>query len=374
MKNILKKTELLFCLFIIISLSSCGGSKVSNDTSIKLHYLDEYIIPEDLTFEGTKIGGLSDLDYDGENFYTVCDLPSSPHIYEFSIHLKHNKIDTVRFNEVIKINHKSGEGKSLRFDSEGILFDPIKHQFTLSSEGSISKEKNPFIVELDAQGNVIDQYHIPDYFKATQKKGLRNNGVFEGLDRSVDGRGIWVSTELPMKMDGPTAKLYSTHSPVRFTYFNKETKQPEKQFAYLLGRLRKVPLLPFGMNGVSAIKEYKPEQFLVLERAFSAGHGRRGIRARLYQVDARKATNTLKIKKLKKKIGKSVQPAKKKLVYDFNQIRKKLTDKVIDNLEGIAFGPILANGHQSLILLSDNNFSSFTKQLNQIILLEIIPQ
>src|SRR5699024_2165789 len=125
-----------------------------------------------------------------------------------------------------------------------------------------------------------------------------------------------------------------TKSPVRITYFDKKNRTAKKQFAYRLDRLRKIPLLPFGMNGVSAILEYKPERFLILERSFSAGHGPHGFRARLYEADARKATNTLEVDKLRGKIGSKVKPAKKKLVFDFNTIQKQLTNKQLKNLEG----------------------------------------
>jgi hypothetical protein len=43
----------------------------------------------------------------------------------------------------------------------------------------------------------------------------------------------------------------------------------------------------------------------------------------------------------------------------------------IDNVEGITLGPILPNGHQSIILVVDNNFSPLEK--TQFFLLEIIP-
>src|SRR5699024_5799950 len=269
---------------------------------------------------------------------------------------------------------KTDKTKSMVFDSEGLAYLPQKDQFILSSEGAINRKKDPFIVSLDSLGRVLNTYEIPSYFNAAIKKGPRNNGVFEGLCRSVDGNGIWVSTELPLKQDGQPVKLYKTRSPVRFTYFDTADRKPKKQFAYRLGPLRKLPFLPFGMNGASAILEYAPEQFLVLERAFSAGHGRHGIRAMLYQMDARKATNTLSINDLHNKLGREVSPAKKRLVFDFNSIRKQLTDKIVDNLEGIAFGPTLANGHQSLVVIADNNFNSFTKEMNQVILLEIILQ
>lgn len=360
-----------FYVVLLLLLNGCKSTQTEETPSMSLHFLDEYIIPEDLEIDSTKVGGLSDLDYDGENFYAIVDLPSSPRIYKLSIAIEDKNIDTIDFADVIEIPHKTGETDSLVFDSEGLVYEKDKDRFILSSEGSISKGKDPFVVTLEKEGNLLNHYKLPPYFKAAQKKGLRNNGAFEGLDKSVDGKGIWVSNELPMKMDGPEVKLYSTNSPVRFTYFDQNTKKPEKQFVYQLGRLRKVPFLPFGMNGVSAIKEYKPGRFLVLERAFSAGHGNHGFRVRLYQVDARQATNTLDEGPLRKKVGKRITPAKKKLVFDFNEVRQQLTNKIVDNLEGIVFGPELENGNPSLILISDNNFSSFTKQLNQVILMEI---
>ena len=64
-------------------------------------------------------------------------------------------------------------------------------------------------------------------------------------------------------------------------------------------------------------------------------------------------------------------PLKKKLLFNFESIKDFLTDGIIDNLEGITLGPKLKNGNQSLILVADDNFQTFGKQLNQFILLEI---
>jgi hypothetical protein len=44
-------------------------------------------------------------------------------------------------------------------------------------------------------------------------------------------------------------------------------------------------------------------------------------------------------------------------------------DVFIDNIEGITFGPKLANGKQSLLFVSDNNFSE--KQKTQVLLFEV---
>ena len=40
-----------------------------------------------------------------------------------------------------------------------------------------------------------------------------------------------------------------------------------------------------------------------------------------------------------------------------------------DNVEGVTFGPVLSNGHQSLIFVADNNFDE--QEITQFLLFEI---
>ena len=41
-----------------------------------------------------------------------------------------------------------------------------------------------------------------------------------------------------------------------------------------------------------------------------------------------------------------------------------------DNIEGVTFGPRLANGHKTLVFVADNNFSPLEKA--QLLLFEVI--
>ncbi|WP_457832104.1 esterase-like activity of phytase family protein, partial [Staphylococcus aureus] len=59
-------------------------------------------------------------------------------------------------------------------------------------------------------------------------------------------------------------------------------------------------------------------------------------------------------------------PMTKKLLFNFDNV-----DQFIDNVEGITLGPVLPNGHQTIVLVVDNNFSQFEE--TQFILMEIIP-
>jgi hypothetical protein len=65
-------------------------------------------------------------------------------------------------------------------------------------------------------------------------------------------------------------------------------------------------------------------------------------------------------------LDKSFVPITKKLLLNMDDM-----PDFIDNVEGITLGPTLPNGHQSIILVVDNNFSPLEK--TQFFLLEIIP-
>ena len=41
-----------------------------------------------------------------------------------------------------------------------------------------------------------------------------------------------------------------------------------------------------------------------------------------------------------------------------------------DNIEGVTFGPLLPNGHKTLLFIADNNFSAIEK--TQLLLFEVI--
>jgi len=168
-------------------------------------------------------------------------------------------------------------------------------------------------------------------------------------------------------MDGPEPQLIPTNSPVRITHIDSIGKTT-KQFAYKLDAVAKTPKKDFLVNGLTDILEYEKDKFFIIERSYASGLGNQGNTIRIYKADATDATNILEIDGL---IDAKYVPATKELLFDFEQVRSQLTNKSIDNIEGICFGPKLENGNKTLILVSDNNFNSLGEQLNQFILLEI---
>ena len=363
----MKKILLFFSLTLF--LAGCKSTRIGNTENVEVRFLDDHTIPQDIIINGTLVGGLSGIDYKDGKYYLVSDDPANPRFYEVGIEIEGEEITEVNFEEVVEVDISAPELENAHLDLESILFDAEEKEFLLSSEGSIKGGKDPMVFRISADGSFVESYQVPKNLLAESVKKPRNNGSLEGLARSHDGEGYWAAMELPLVTDGPKPKLYPTKSPVRITYFDEETGKPTKQFPYRLDRISKIPWLYFAVNGVTDLLEYAPDKFLIVERGFAAGHGSKGNTIRIYDVNADLGTNTLDRDNLRVTF---YNPAKKELLYDFKWAKDFLSQEIIDNIEGITFGPTLSNGNQSLLLISDNNFNSIGEQLNQVILLEFI--
>lgn len=103
-----------------------------------------------------------------------------------------------------------------------------------------------------------------------------------------------------------------------------------------------VPADQFTVNGAIEILALSTTRFLVLERSFSIGVI--GNQVRLYEIDISKATNVLTAANLQ-----GATAVTDRLVLNFETLKTQLGG--IANLEGITFGPRLANGKCSLVVL-----------------------
>ncbi len=377
MKNTVKiRPTAIFIISLFISFLSITGccnndndkksqvDKSDTASTIELKFLDEYIYPENQYFKGTLIGGLSGIDYHNGTYYMISDDFKKARYYTANIKIKDNKIQEVLFKDVIVLDKKQNYFSTHVLDLESIIYN--NGNLIISSEGNISGGKNPSIFQVDTQGNFIDEFKVPNRF-LTQS---RNNGVFESLSNSFDKQGVWSANELPLTADGTEPKYQTTKSPVRLTYYDVTTGQATKEFVYELSPLPRPETKSIDMNGISDILEYKENQFLVIERAYQGGYAGDENIVKIFKLTIEdSSTNVLNINNLQ---SNNYRPVKKELIFDFSTIKSKLTNKNIDNIEGITFGEILPNGNKTIVIVSDDNFQQYGKQFNQFFLFELI--
>jgi len=373
MKKGLLKISLASMLF---SLAACdkvddfvGGG---DDESKKLTYIDEFVLPDGEMFEGTVVGGLSGIDYANGKWYMISDDPVAPiRFYTASISYDIHGFNTLEVEAVTELKDRQGSSFAENtVDPEAIRFTR-GGSIAWTSEGNITNGIDPFIWTSSLEGDFVASATLDEKFQVSSDDttGPRQNGTFEGLSLSYNGMGYWASMELPLVQDGPAPTVEDTESPVRIAYINSATGAFGKEFAYELDPVvRQFDESAFIINGIVEILEYDIDKFLVLERSFSTGFDDGGNDVKIYDVDASNATDVSGLESLD---GQQYTKATKTLLFDFETIRDQLTEGIVDNIEGIAFGPDFENGHKSLVLVADNNFSAFGPQLNQFVLFEL---
>jgi hypothetical protein len=243
-------------------------------------------------------------------------------------------------------------------------------QFSWSSEGErILKEKDtvlsdPAIRVIDLNGKFIDSFLIPVNLQMKAiEKGPRQNGVFEGITFADNYKTVFVSVEEPLYEDGPRADINDNNSYIRLLKFDLNSKKNISQYAYKLEPVayKPEPANAFRINGVPDILSIAKNKLLVIERSFSTG--RLACTIKIFLTDLSNATDIKKNPSLQE--NKKFVAATKKLILNMDDL-----GIYIDNIEGVTFGPILPNGHKTLLFIADNNFNPLEK--SQVLLFEVI--
>jgi hypothetical protein len=368
------------CVLSILIVSCTTQKTIALTDQSQLKFLGEYDIPYNQDFQNTTLGGLSGIDYDKKNdiYYLVSDDRSAVNparFYTAKIYLNERGIDSVGFISVNNLLQNNGavypnskQNPQHTPDPEGVRYNPKSKQLIWISEGERILKKdtvvleNPSVNVISANGKYIDSFVLPLNMRMqVSQKGPRQNGVFEGLSFSNNFKKLFVSVEEPLFEDGARAGLNDSSAWIRIIRFHVKTRKPEAQFAYLIDPVA-YPPNPLGavkLNGVPDILVLNKKQLLVLERSFSTG--RKPSTIKVYLAEVSGAQDISKNNSLNNSSFHSIQ---KKLLLNMDSL-----GFYIDNIEGVTLGPKLANGHQTLVFVSDNNFSK--DQVTQFLLFEI---
>jgi 3-phytase len=341
------------------------------------------------------LGGLSGVTYDAakNQYYAISDDRSSnARFYTFKLDPVTND---VTFTNVVQLKDASGKPFALNsLDPEGIALTQNGTVF-ISSEGeanpAVGRVSNPFIKEFSlATGTEIRSLAVPTKFLPkvtdtnangivdagdTQTAGIRNNAAFESLTITPDKKTLYTATENSLFQDG-TVATPTTGTNSRIVQYNLVTGQPEKEYIYQTDRvaLEPIPNTAFATNGLVDLLAIDDRgTLLALERSFSTGVPGTGNSIKIYEISLQGASDISAIDSLASLTSAqlaALKPVKKRLVLDLDDLKLSTG---LDNVEGLTFGPKLADGRQSIVLVSDNNFSA--TQFTQIITLsaDLVP-
>ncbi len=323
---------------------------------LSLDFLGEYQLPQ--TDFDPPISGISAITYDRkrDRLIAVCgDAPARFYTLKLTLDRTdaekigiHTDVESVTF-----LTDKDGKPYSKgTINPGGVALTPQKTLF-ISSDGT------PSVQEFDLNGKLQTSLPIPDHYllNTEHTKGIQDNLGFAAL--TLNPTGTIPATGEPIRLFTATesALIQDRELP------NSTEKTKSRFLHYLIG---------FGPPVVIAEHFYpleNPATNLVELLAISAGghflsleqsEGVSGSNIKIFQMTTGGATDTSGITSLKGALT-GTRPLKKKLLFDLNKLGIPL-----DNLQGMAFGPRLSDGTQSLLLVSNN-----TQQATQLLLFRL---
>lgn len=389
------KLKCILIGLISLGLSFLGGlvlidqPAIASDRTfldVSLNFINEYRLPKQ-KFEDMSVGGLSGLTYDRTDniFYAIADDSSEFAPAKFyALKMKFNpqkdqpKLENVEIIGANILKNKEGIAYSQsEVNAAGIALTGDR-SVLVSSEGLASKGISPFIDEFDlVSGRWLRSLPIPSrYLQKTEEKkpqnskteltiqepqGMQDNLGFEALTIIRDSVGdpyrVFTITENALTQD--TQADIQQPSESRFLHYLVSNIVPTPiivaEHRYPVEAITP-PITKIGVNALVAID--RGGHFLALERSY----GKLGYNAKIWQIATGSATDTSAIKSFR--VSPDARSIRKKLVLDLATLGMKL-----DNLKAMVIGPRLADGSQSLILVSDDNLTD--NQFSQFLLFRL---
>jgi hypothetical protein len=341
------------CSLLALSLALAAFAETTPEPPLSLLGKGALLVPFGAKVDGFRVGGLSAIARapDGSYLALVDNEGDTPaRVFRLAFDVTAEGVSPPRGKTALQVPVAAiplagFDGKALNgknFDGEGLALEP-------SGAMLISSETEPSIREFSPEGKALRSLPVPELFLAGTKRGIRNNLGFESVALSPDGDALWTANERALQQDAPDDM--TRPSPVRLLRYDRREGDwaPGGQFVYEVEPIAK-PGSGFQVRGLSDLLALPGGDLLALERELVLG---RGFSIQLYRISLAGATDVAGREAL---AGTTYTPVRKTLVYDFAR-----SGLVPDNLEGMAFGPKLADGSLTLVLVSDNNFSPLQK-------------
>jgi len=300
------------------------------------------------TYEGTSVGGLSALAYQGrrDTYYSLVDngptAASEARFYTLRLPVK-ERLGTPEILDVTTLKDASGQPfTASNFDGEGL---------TLTRQGDLlaSSETEPSIRRFDLDGNLLEELPVPQKFRVAPAGQAQRNQTFESLALAPNGRSLFTAVEGPLAPDGQTAEGENRIRILRYEDRGPGGFQPVEEFFYLTEP----------GQGVVEIVALSEDELLVLERGFQSGVGNT---VRVYKVSLDGAEDVSDEPSL---AAPGLEPIEKELLVDLADCPSggattpgTQPNPLLDNYESLTLGPRLPGGRRSLLLQSEDNFSA----------------
>jgi len=346
------------------SLSAAPAAQAHERPGPGLSLLDTVSVPAGTTQLGTPFGGLSGIDRDPAtgSYVAISDDRSEnapARYYRLGLPLDGNRFAAQApvVEEVHTLLTPAGQPFARReLDPEAIRWSAATGTLLWTSEGASATGQPAFVREAAPDGTHVRELGLPAGFApvltgTTLTAGVRNNQALESLTLSSDGSQVITAVENALVQDGPAAGL-NAESPARVVVIDRATGTPQAEYVYQVDPIEHAPTAPLAPpintysadRGLSELVALNETDYLAVERSFASGVG---FTVKVYWTSVLGADDVRAVPAL----DGTEKVMRKRLLFDFAS-----TTQTPDNVEGITWGPRLADGSRSLILVADDNF------------------
>ncbi|WP_067535543.1 esterase-like activity of phytase family protein [Nocardia crassostreae] len=334
--------------------AAARAEEADPDGALAVRHLDQITFADDLTFGGHRVGGLSGIDYwaDGDAYLAISDNRGEngpARAYTLNIPVREDgRLGVPEFRSLIELLDKDGSPYAARtLDPEAIRWTPDHQGFVYTSEGEAKSGQPGFIREATLDGAFVREVPVPNAYTPAsdaagqQVSGIRDNLGFESMDLADGGSTVVAVSENALVQDGPAAAM-DAESRSRLVRIQRGSGTALAEYIYPVSKvaLGEIP----STTGVSEVLAVGGDRYLTLERSLVPVLG---FTARIFESSTAGATPVTGLASAPA----DAVPMSKRLVFDF---RAAGIDPQC--VEGMTWGPTLADGSRSLIVVADNNF------------------
>ncbi|MEU4801515.1 esterase-like activity of phytase family protein [Actinosynnema sp. NPDC023587] len=320
-------------------------------------YLGHATLPHKSLFQNTTVGGLSGIDRDPRTGEYVLISDDRSNIDPVRIYTARLDVDATGVHDVALTGTTplrgpdGGTYPANAVDPEDVRVDPLTGDYWWSQEGNrAATPVQPSIQRSTRAGAHRSTLPLPANYAITPDAGPRGNRALEAITFDAAGGLVTSIVEGPLLQDGEESTV-DRGSLARITVQTR-FGHVLSQHAYPLEPLFAAPEPgPWGPDtGVPAIlaDPRHPGHYFTLERSWVPGSD---YKVRLYEIDLWGSTDVKGVASLRDTAAK---PVRKTLVADLDDFPLPL----IDNVEGLAWGPRLPSGERTLVLVADDNFAA----------------
>ena len=374
--NLATRASLVTLALLTLMPAACASRKntrgIPLPATATLTLAGQFSIPPEQRFPaaiGLPFGGISGLVSSptlaaDRQLFGISDAQRGGRIYRFSL----DGMDAafrVTTEEAIALESVTADIPA-DFEALGLL---PNGNFLVASEGTGREPRRPpAIAEYGHHGEFLRNLPVRDRYvpepTGPVTRGARGNAGFESLALAPGGGFFFTAVETALIQDGAPADFERGTRTRLLEYVERHGRfEPAREFVYEIEKLERPSFAPgvFFINGLVELLVIDRTTLLALERGYveSAADPGAGMNyIRLYRVSLAGATDVSRLESIKDRA--EVVPVQKTLLLDLSKtpgLDRELAPS-LDNFEGMTFGPRLADGRPTLILVSDDNFSA----------------